>query len=68
MPKMNGFEAFKEIQEINNRIPIIALTAYAMSSDREKALEMGFDDYLSKPLLKEKLIEVINKFLKKNLD
>ena len=68
MPKMNGIEASKQIrifEEKNNLIhtPIIALTANALKGDRERFLESGMDDYLSKPLDKKKLIEVLKKFL-----
>ena len=68
MPVMNGYEAtikIREYEKLNNkkRIPIIALTAYAMQSDREKCLEAGMDEYLSKPVIKEELFKVLEKFL-----
>ncbi len=49
LPKLSGYEAAKRIKEIAPGIPIIAQTAYAMYGDREKALEAGCDDYISKP-------------------
>ncbi len=65
MPKLTGIEATKEIRSFeaeNERIacPIIALTAHAMEGDREKFLEQGFDGYLSKPVRKIDLLEVVN--------
>ena len=65
MPILNGIEAMKKIKEINKKIPIIALSAFAMESDQEKALELGFDDYLSKPLDKKRLFELIHKYTSK---
>jgi PAS domain S-box-containing protein len=49
MPVMDGNEAMKLIKKHNPDIPVIAITAYAMSDDREKTLKEGFDDYISKP-------------------
>ena len=52
MPVMNGFEAVKHIRDDPSlrNIPVVAVTAYAMKNDRERCLEAGMDDYISKPL------------------
>jgi len=66
MPVMEGLEATRKIRESSDKfgqLPIIALTAYAMRGDREKFLESGMDDYISKPVDQEELLEV----LKQNL-
>ena len=64
MPEMSGLEATRAIRESDGRlydrkIPIIALTAYAMKGDRERMLESGMDDYVSKPVDMHKLSEAI---------
>jgi CheY-like chemotaxis protein len=68
MPEMDGMEATKRIREIEKEkgghIPIIALTAHAMKGDRERFLEVGMDDYLSKPLNPEELFRTIEKHVK----
>ena len=65
MPKMSGTETFKKLKEMEDfRIPVIALTANAISGMREKYLELGFNDYLSKPIEKLELNRVLIKFLK----
>lgn len=67
LPEKNGIVATKEIKgtlSSNNTTPIIALTAMAMEGDREMLLREGLDDYLSKPLMRDKLSEVLNKYLK----
>ncbi|MCF8365409.1 MAG: response regulator [Bacteroidales bacterium] len=59
LPDKNGYELTKEFKSINPRIPIIAQTAYALTGDREKSMEAGCDDYISKPIRKAKLIGII---------
>src|SRR3569833_1251540 len=65
MPEMNGFSATASILEWEQasgapHIPIIAMTAHALSGDRERCLEAGMDDYLSKPLHADELREKID--------
>jgi len=64
LPLMDGFETTKKIRGVNPVIPIIALTACAMTGDREKCIKAGCNDYLTKPVLKEILFPVISKCLK----
>ena len=61
LPVMDGWEAIRRIKadEATKRIPIIALTAHAMSGDREKALEAGADEYDVKPVELERLLAKI---------
>ncbi len=61
MPLMDGDEASREIRKFNSDIIIIAQTAYALSGDRAKALAAGCNDYITKPIKKELLIEIIQK-------
>jgi CheY-like chemotaxis protein len=63
MPGTTGYQATIEIKKIRPELPIVAQTAYAMPGDRSKALEAGCDDYLSKPIKKQPLMEKIGKFL-----
>lgn len=65
MPKMNGYQAAEVMRkELKLNIPIIAITAHAMSGEKEKCLQSGMNDYISKPvnaeLLFEKMINLIN--------
>ncbi|EDZ63536.1 multi-sensor hybrid histidine kinase [Sulfurimonas gotlandica GD1] len=67
MPEKNGIIATKEIKEkinLNGKTPIVALTAMAMQGDKEMLLSEGLDDYMSKPLTREKLENVLDKYLK----
>lgn len=63
MPFKGGYEVFHEIRKENKSIPIIAVTAYAMNEDREKALKVGFNEYLSKPFESQALLELIDKYI-----
>jgi PAS domain S-box-containing protein len=63
MPNMDGVEATREIRKIDRKIPIVALTAHAMKGDRGRFLSQGMDDYVSKPIEKSVLFEVINKYM-----
>ncbi|MDX9845651.1 MAG: PAS domain S-box protein [Tenuifilaceae bacterium] len=65
MPIMNGMEATKTIRQMQLSIPIVALTAYAMSGDKEKCIAAGCNDYISKPILKDDLLSIIELYLKK---
>jgi len=63
MPVMDGYEATKEIRKLNKDVIIIAQTAYAIEGDREKAIKAGCDDYITKPIDKDELIEMIEKLV-----
>ena len=65
LPKMDGWDATRAIKANDDlkAIPIIALTAHAMVGDREKALEAGCDDYLTKPIDLKILAHKLAKFL-----
>jgi len=66
MPGMDGFQTTAEIRKdkkYGEKIPIIALTAHAMKEDRDRCLQEGMDDYLSKPFSEEALREVLKRHL-----
>lgn len=70
MPRMDGFDATRTIRqqeadETRSRIPIVALTANALEGDRERCLDAGMDEYLSKPFTAEQLQSVLAEFLDK---
>ena len=62
MPDMDGYEAIPLMKEKHN-IPIIAVTAQAMLGDRERCLEAGADDYISKPIDVDKLESILKKYI-----
>ena len=66
MPQMDGNEATRQIRQFNKDIIIFAQTAYAFSGDFEKAIEAGCNDYISKPIDKTILYELINKHVNKS--
>ena len=63
MPNMSGIECMKKIQEKNIKTPVIMLTANALDGSKENYLGLGFCEYMSKPLDKEKLKEMIKKYI-----
>mgnify|MGYP006295184543 CR=1 FL=1 len=63
LPGINGYDTTIKIKSIQPDIKIVAQTAYAFSGDREKCMEAGCDDYLTKPLLKSKVMSIIKKYL-----
>ncbi len=65
LPIMNGYDALKEIRKLRPELPIIAQTSYALYDDVVKIKKAGFDGYISKPIIKEKLIELITTNLEK---
>ncbi len=67
MPVMNGFEALKRIRSTNPHIPIIAQSAYISADDRQKTLDAGFNEIISKPFLREELLEIIEIHSQKNI-
>jgi two-component system cell cycle response regulator DivK len=65
LPDINGLEATRRIRssETDREIPIVALTSYAMTGDREKALAAGCTGYIEKPIKPESFIQEIQRFL-----
>lgn len=68
MPTMNGLEAVSIIRKIESEenrpgTPVIALTAYALTGDREKIIQAGMDDYITKPINEMKLVTALNKYV-----
>jgi CheY-like chemotaxis protein len=67
MPEMNGYEATQQIRKFNKEAIIIAQTAFAMTGDKEKSIEAGCSDYISKPIKKYELELLIQKHFNKNI-
>ncbi len=65
MPNLDGYGAFEKIREFNKEIPIIAQTSYSFPEEVEKIKKLGFNDFISKPLDKERLYELVKKYFNK---
>jgi CheY-like chemotaxis protein len=63
MPVMDGYESMRRIKKIKPWLPIVAVTAYAMSQDKEKAIQLGFDNYITKPIHRITLLKIVNGYL-----
>jgi CheY-like chemotaxis protein len=69
MPDMDGFHALQEIRKLGGargQVPIVAMTANAMHGDRERCLDAGMDDYISKPVDKAELARVLERFRRRD--
>ncbi|MGV9003862.1 PAS domain S-box protein [Flavobacterium sp.] len=65
MPGLNGFEATKQIREFNKEVVIIAQTAFTLAGDKERTIEAGCNDYISKPINKAALLSLLHKYFDK---
>jgi CheY-like chemotaxis protein/two-component sensor histidine kinase len=65
MPVMNGYDATKELRAMGIKTTIVALTASALKGDKEKCMSSGCDDYLSKPIDRKALLDILNKYMTK---
>jgi len=65
MPGMDGYEATRQIRQMNKEVVIIAQTAFGLSGDREKAIEAGCNDYVAKPIKNAELRRLIEKYFSK---
>jgi CheY-like chemotaxis protein len=63
MPEIDGLEATRQIKLLKKDVPIIAITAYAMSGDEDKVMAAGCDGYLSKPISRKRLLEKMAEFI-----
>ncbi|MCD4789141.1 MAG: response regulator [Bacteroidales bacterium] len=63
MPEMSGYDATRKIKTFRSDLPVISLTAYAMADDKDKSLQAGCDDYISKPIKPRELINKISRYL-----
>lgn len=63
MPALNGYRLLEEVKALGLSMPLICVTAFAVSGDREKLLLHGFDDYISKPIDMDDIKNVLDKYI-----
>ena len=68
MPEKDGIQAFKDLRALGAKQPIVAITANAMVHDIERYKRIGFNDYLTKPISRKQLIDLISLYLEPNID
>ena len=61
MPEMDGYTAVEQFRKFNSKVIIISQTAYGLSGDKEKSINIGCNDHISKPINEEELMAVIDK-------
>jgi len=64
MPVLNGYEATKKLRDLGYRGPIIAITAHAMTEDRQKCIDAGCTDYITKPIIQNHFLSLISKYMR----
>ena len=63
MPRMDGYEATRQIKKHRPQLPVVALTAYALSEDQAKAFAAGCDEHMAKPINQQHLLGIIRKYI-----
>jgi CheY-like chemotaxis protein/anti-sigma regulatory factor (Ser/Thr protein kinase) len=63
MPRMDGYQATKELRSKGYTVPIVALTAHAMNEEKERAAQSGFTEFLSKPVQRDELLDLLKRFV-----
>ncbi|MEK6553601.1 MAG: response regulator, partial [Bdellovibrionota bacterium] len=66
MPQMDGHQAARKLRSLGYTRPIVALTAHAMSEERAKCLDSGFNDFLTKPIQRDLLVDTLARYIPKN--
>lgn len=62
MPVVDGYQATEAIRQLSSKVPIVAVTAFAYDEDKRKVMSRGFNGYLSKPLNKEALFDMLRQW------
>jgi CheY-like chemotaxis protein len=68
MPEMDGYELARAIRGRGMQLPIVAITAYAMSGERDRCMEAGCNDFITKPVRRDELLRIAAKHLRTSAD
>lgn len=66
LPEMDGYEATSKIKQLRPEVPVVAQTAYAMADDHQKILQVGCDEYITKPINRRKLLQTVDALILKS--